>query len=74
MQQYYNIKIADPEEGPKIFRSVKTMAEYIKAHQKSLIQLKPNVHVAGFGVISAIGNTIAETLNAFEYSQSGIGR
>lgn len=33
MQQYYNIKIADPEEGPKIFRSVKTMAEYIKAHQ-----------------------------------------
>lgn len=33
MQQYYNIKIADPEQGPKIFRSVKTMAEYIKAHQ-----------------------------------------
>jgi acyl carrier protein len=33
MQQYYNIKIADPEQGPKIFKSVKTMAEYIKAHQ-----------------------------------------
>lgn len=33
MQQHYNIKIADPEEGPKIFKSVKTMAEYIKAHQ-----------------------------------------
>lgn len=33
MQQYYNIKISDPEQGPKIFRSVKTMAEYIKAHQ-----------------------------------------
>ena len=33
MQQHYNIKIADPEQGPKIFRSVRTMAEYIKAHQ-----------------------------------------
>jgi acyl carrier protein len=33
MQQHYNIKIADPEQGPKIFRSVKTMAEYIKANQ-----------------------------------------
>jgi len=35
MQQYYNIKIADPEQGPKIFRSVKTMAEYIQAHQNA---------------------------------------
>jgi acyl carrier protein len=35
MQQYHGIKIADPEEGPKIFRSVKTMAEYITAHKKS---------------------------------------
>ena len=33
LQQHYNIRIADPQEGPKIFRSVKTIAEYIKAHQ-----------------------------------------
>lgn len=35
MQQYYGIKIVDPEEGPKIFRSVKTMAEYITAHKSA---------------------------------------
>jgi len=35
MQQYHGIKIADPEEGPKIFRSVKTMAEYITAHKSA---------------------------------------
>lgn len=33
LQQHYNIKIANPEEGPKIFRSVKAMAEYITAHK-----------------------------------------
>jgi acyl carrier protein len=33
MQEHYNIKIADPEQGPKIFKSIKAMAEYIKAHQ-----------------------------------------
>ena len=35
MQQYHGIKIADPEDGPKIFRSVKTMAEYITAHKSA---------------------------------------
>lgn len=33
MQHNYNIKLADPEQGPKIFYSVKTMAEYIRLHQ-----------------------------------------
>ena len=33
LQQHYNIKIANPQDGPKIFRSVKTMAEYITANQ-----------------------------------------
>lgn len=33
LQQHYNIRITNPQEGPKIFRSVKTIAEYIKAHQ-----------------------------------------
>ena len=35
LQQKYNIKIENPQEGPKIFRSVKTMAEYIAAHRSN---------------------------------------
>ena len=35
LQQHYDIKVANPEEGPKIFHSVKTMAEYITAHKKA---------------------------------------
>lgn len=33
LQQQYNIRIANPQEGPKIFRSVKTIAEYIQANK-----------------------------------------
>jgi acyl carrier protein len=33
MQQQYKIKLSNAEEGPKVFRSVRTMAEYITAHQ-----------------------------------------
>ena len=33
LQQKYNIKISNPQEGPKIFKSVKPMAEYITAHK-----------------------------------------
>jgi acyl carrier protein len=33
LQKQYNIKLNNAEEGPKVFRSVKTMAEYITAHQ-----------------------------------------
>ncbi len=33
LQQYYNIKLANPQDGPQIFKSVKTMAEFIKANQ-----------------------------------------
>ncbi len=35
LQQHYGIKVANPEEGPKIFHSVKTMAEYITAHKQA---------------------------------------
>ena len=35
LQQKYNIKLENPQEGPKIFRSVKTMAEYITTHKPS---------------------------------------
>lgn len=34
MQQQYKIKLANAEEGPKVFRSVGTMADYIIAHGK----------------------------------------
>lgn len=33
LQKQYNIKLNNAEEGPKVFRSVITMAEYITAHQ-----------------------------------------
>lgn len=33
LQQNYNIKLSNAEDGPKVFKSVRTMAEYITAHQ-----------------------------------------
>lgn len=33
LQQQYKIKLSNADEGPQVFRSVKTMAEYITAHQ-----------------------------------------
>jgi acyl carrier protein len=33
LQQHYNIRIANPEQGPEIFHSVRTIAEFITAHQ-----------------------------------------
>ena len=32
LQQSYKIKLSDAGEGQKVFRSVRTMAEYITAH------------------------------------------
>ncbi|MBV7531880.1 phosphopantetheine-binding protein [Chitinophaga sp. sic0106] len=34
LQQHYNIRIANPEQGPEIFHSIRTMAEFITAQQK----------------------------------------
>ncbi len=33
LQQKYNIKITNPQEGPKIFKTVKSLAEYIQTNQ-----------------------------------------
>jgi acyl carrier protein len=33
LRQQYNIKITDPQEGPRIFKSVRSIAEYIQTHQ-----------------------------------------
>ncbi len=33
LQQNYKIKLSNADDGPKVFRSVRTMAEYIKEHQ-----------------------------------------
>jgi acyl carrier protein len=33
LQQHYNIKLTNPQDGPQIFKSVKSIAEYIKANQ-----------------------------------------
>jgi acyl carrier protein len=35
LQQKYKIKLSNADEGPNVFRSVRTMAEYITAHQSS---------------------------------------
>ena len=33
LQQHYNIRMANPADGPQIFKNVKSIAEYIKANQ-----------------------------------------
>ncbi|HEY0656453.1 MAG TPA: phosphopantetheine-binding protein [Chryseosolibacter sp.] len=33
LQQHYGIKLANPQDGPKIFKSVKTIAEFIQANK-----------------------------------------
>jgi acyl carrier protein len=33
LQQNYNIRIANPDQGPEIFRSVRSIAEFITAQQ-----------------------------------------
>lgn len=35
LQQHYNIKMANPQDGPEIFKSVKSIAEFIKANQNA---------------------------------------
>lgn len=33
MQQQYKIKLSNADDGPKVFKTVRTMAEYISTHQ-----------------------------------------
>lgn len=33
LQQEYHIKLSNADDGPKVFQSVRTIAEYITAHQ-----------------------------------------
>ena len=33
LQQQYNIKLASPQDGPKIFKTVRTLADYIQTHK-----------------------------------------
>jgi acyl carrier protein len=37
LQQQYKIKLSNADEGPKVFRTVRTMAEYITAHQAKTV-------------------------------------
>ncbi|MBL7882629.1 MAG: acyl carrier protein [Bacteroidia bacterium] len=34
LEKNYGIKVANPQDGKKIFQSIRTMAEYIQANQK----------------------------------------
>ena len=33
MQQKYGIKLANPQDGPEVFKTVKSMADYIAVHR-----------------------------------------
>ena len=33
LQQQYGIKLENPQDGPQVFQSVRTIADYITAHQ-----------------------------------------
>ena len=33
LQQHYGIKLANPQDGPQVFKSVKSIADYITAHR-----------------------------------------
>ena len=35
LQQQYNIKLSNAEDGPRVFRTVRTIAEYIQQHQQA---------------------------------------
>ena len=35
LHKNYGLEIQDPKDGKKIFKSIRTMAEYIKEHQKA---------------------------------------
>ena len=35
LQQQYKIKMEKPQDGPQIFKSVRTMAEFIQSHQNT---------------------------------------
>jgi acyl carrier protein len=37
LQQEYNIKLSNAEDGPKVFHSVQTMADYITAANPSVM-------------------------------------
>ena len=33
LQQHYNIKLENPQDGPQVFKSVRSIANFITAHQ-----------------------------------------
>ena len=35
LEKYYGLRVSDPEEGKAIFRSIRTIAEYITANAQS---------------------------------------
>ena len=37
LQQHYKIKLSNAEDGPRVFKTVRTLAEYITANQKQAV-------------------------------------
>jgi acyl carrier protein len=40
LQQEYNIKLSNAEDGPRVFHSIRTMADYITAHN-GVVKITP---------------------------------
>jgi acyl carrier protein len=36
LQQEYNIRLSNAEDGPRVFHSIRTMADYITAHSDAV--------------------------------------
>ena len=37
LQQHYKVKLSNAEDGPRVFKSVRTIAEYITAYQNQAV-------------------------------------
>jgi acyl carrier protein len=38
LQQEYKVKLSNADDGPKVFQSVRSMAEYIRTHQGQTVK------------------------------------
>jgi len=38
LQQNYKVKLSNADDGPRVFKSVRTMADYIRSHQNQAVK------------------------------------
>ena len=75
LQQEYNIKLSNADDGPRVFHSIRTMADYITANSGAVKVSYMNVpsFVAGMGIVSAIGSDVQSNLDSLCEEKTGIG-